>query len=746
MQRTTFSVLDMNCAACSAKIEKALTTHGIDKINVNIATKRVTITYDAAKVSEDVLLKKIQSIGYSPMLLANNSSLATEKKNKETALAQLKKDVFLAMGFSIPLVILAMGPMVGLTFSEWVMIHMGALQFILATPVLFIGRHFFTNGIGTLIRHKTATMDTLVALGVGSAYIYSIAVTFFGVPTETHASHHLYYETAAFLISFILLGRLLEAIAKGKTSTAIQSLMALQPSRATVLRNGKFKEIDSDDVRSGDTLLVKPGQKIPVDGIVIEGHSAVDESMITGESMPVEKDKESKLIGGTYNTSGSLTYTATNVGENSLLASIIRLVENAQSSKAPVQKLADHIASIFVPVVVCIAIIAFLTWLFLGYGFPFALNSFITVMIIACPCALGLATPTAVIVGTGLAAQQGILIKNAETLQKAGRIQTVVLDKTGTITTGKPMVTDIITFTHSENEMLTLAASLNQKSEHPLARATLAAAREKKLVLTNPEFFEAKVGKGVRGTLAQSESTPLIVTYSIGNRALMSEIGIKENLNTDTYLALESEGKTLVFVAQDNRLLGIIAIADTLKKDSPQAIQDMQNMGLTVYMITGDNHRTATAIANRCGIQNVIAEVLPHEKAHTITTLQQKGHCVAMVGDGINDSPALVSADVGIAMGAGTDVAMNAADIVLIKNNLQDVVQAIQISKYSMRKIKQNLFWAFAYNLLGLPIAAGCLYPSFGILLNPMIAGTAMAFSSVSVISNTLLMRRWKKV
>jgi P-type Cu+ transporter len=741
MQKTTFSVSDINCAACVAKIEKALTTPGIDKTNVNIATKRVTITHDTDMLSVSDIRDKLAAIGYKSNLLENANSLADEKKTKEKDLSKLKTEVVMAMGLSVPLIILAMGPMLGFRFSEWVVTHMAILQFLLATPVLFIGRHFFIKGIGGLIRNKIATMDTLVALGVGSAYLYSMVVTFLGSPTEHHSGPHLYYETAAFLISFILLGRFLEAMAKGKTNTAIQSLIALQPNRATVLRDGIPEEIDTADVLSGDIILVKPGQRIPVDGTVLEGHSAVDESMITGESMPIEKDSGATLIGGTYNTSGSITYTATNVGENSLLFSIIRLIENAQSSKAPVQKIADQVAAIFVPIVGIIAVLSCLTWLFLGYGFPFALNSFITVMIIACPCALGLATPTAVIVATGLAAKKGILIKNAETLQKTGSIQTIVLDKTGTLTTGKPTVTDILTYHGSENDILTIAASLNQNSEHPLATAIVAAAKEKKLPLKKPLFFEAKVGKGVTGRLCRIDTAEGEVIYSIGNRPLMSEINLTTDLNTESNLSLEAKGKTLVFVAQDNTLLGIIAIADSLKKEAPEAIRRMQKMGLAIYMLTGDNQRTATAIATACGIQNVIAEVLPHEKDQTIITLKKNGHCVAMVGDGINDSPALVSADVGIAMGAGTDIAINAADIVLIKNNLQDIIEAIEISKYSMRKIKQNLFWAFAYNALGIPIAAGCLYPHFGFLLNPMIAGAAMAFSSVSVITNTLFMK-----
>jgi len=730
--KTTLSVSDINCAACVAKIEKALTLAGVTSTAVNIANKRVSVTYDPTTITDVTILQTIKSAGYTPVFL-DKTKPDQEKNARETEIKTLQKQVIMAMSLSLPLVVLAMGPMLGLRFPEWGMRHMSALQFFLATPVIVIGYSFFTKGIGAVIRYKTATMDTLVALGVGAAYIYSLSVTLGLIQTDDH-SHHLYYETAAFLITFILFGKLLEAIAKGKTSTAIKSLMALQVRMATVIRDGKTQEVAIEEVISGDTIIVKPGQKIPVDGTIIEGQSAVDESMITGESMPVEKSIGNTLIGGTLNTSGSLTYVATHVGEDSMLASIIRLVEDAQSSKAPVQKLADQIAAVFVPTVLVIAIIAFGTWFLFGYSFLFSLNIFITVMIIACPCALGLATPTAVMVGTGLAARAGVLIKNAETLQKTGSIQTIVLDKTGTITTGKPSVTDILPIALSQQALLTIAASLNQKSEHPLAGAIIAESKLRMLNLENLHNFESKTGKGVVGSLNNKD-------YAIGNRSLMMDMGVSTDLQTQAFQSLESEGKTLVFLSEGTDLIGAIAIADTLKKEAPSAIKRMRYMGINVYLLTGDNQRTANAIGKACGIENIIAEVLPKEKSATIQKLQQTGARVCMVGDGVNDAPALAQADVGMAMGAGTDVAMNSADIVLIKNNLNDVVTAIAISHYSMRKIKQNLFWAFAYNALGIPLAAGVLYPFFGFLLNPMIAGTAMAFSSVSVIGNTLLMR-----
>ena len=726
-------VSSINCAACVSKIEKALVAQGCDAPMVNLATKRVTIRHDPARLSPSDILKTLEAIGHTPVLV---SDLDDGKAVIQSEIRGLGWQVLLASVFAVPLVVLAMGPMWGLVLPEMILAKMGFVQWLLATPVLWIGRSFFIKGIGTLYKTKTATMDTLVALGVGAAYLYSVAASLHIFPMETP---HLYYETAAFLITFILLGRFLESIAKGKTVSAITALMALQPTTATVLRHGVCVLLPLSEVVVGDTVVVKPGEKIPVDGAVLSGQSVVDESMITGESMPVDKGIGDFLIGGTMNQFGSLTYTVTKVGDDTFLAQVIALVESAQNSKAPVQKLADRIAAIFVPVVLVIALVAFVTWLILGYSLVFAVGIFVTVMVIACPCALGLATPTAVMVGTGLAAKAGVLIKNAETLQKTATVTTLVFDKTGTLTVGKPSVTDVLPVAGvTESLLLQYAASLNQQSEHPLGKAIVTMVAGRSIDMMPVTAFSAKAGLGVVGVLGEA-------TYAIGNAALMAMHHTHFEPASLPIHALESAGKTVVFVTRGADFLGAIALADTLKSEARQAVRQLQAQGFHSYMMTGDNPRTAAAIAADCGIANVLAGMLPQEKLSAIQRLQSEGHVVAMVGDGINDAPALAIADVGMAMGAGADTAMASADVVLIKNNVEDVGVALSISRYTMRKIKQNLFWAFAYNIAGIPIATGVLYVPFGFLLDPMIAGAAMAFSSVSVIVNTLAMAIWYK-
>ncbi|MFT5170307.1 MAG: Cu+-exporting ATPase [Candidatus Marinamargulisbacteria bacterium] len=734
MKKETFQIEDMSCASCVAKIETTLNSiEGIQKANVNFATRKATVEFSSETVSLHKITDAVNRLGYKAVL-GNSIVGAQEKQERNNETGKLKRNTFFSMSFALPLVILAMGPDFGLQLPGWIMKNMALIQLGLATPVMLFGAEFFRRGFTSVIRSGSANMDTLVSLGVGSAYLYSLFATgAILVGSEAFNSHNLYYETASFLIAFILLGRLLEAIAKGKTSEAIKSLMGLQAKIAIVIRNKEEMEVPVEEVQVGDIVLVKPGQKIPVDGIVIKGNSHVDESMITGEAMPVEKTSKSNVIGATLNKTGSFTYKATKVGADTALAQIIKLVNEAQGSKAPIQKIADKVSSIFVPTVLIVASLSFVIWLFFGFGFSFSLTIFIAVMIIACPCALGLATPTAVMVGTGKAATQGILIKSAQALQAAQSIGAIVFDKTGTITKGEPTVTDIVSVSIEEKKILTIAASLEKQSEHPLGEALLKSAKKKEIVLHDITSFKSITGQGIQGTINETE-------YFFGNRRLMKKLNHSLEPHSNAFDALERQGKTVMFLATTETLSGFIAVADTIKEHSRKAIQALRSNGIEVYMITGDNKRTADAIARECGISQVLAEVLPKDKADQIQLIQNQGLKVAMVGDGINDAPALAQADIGIAMGAGTDVAIESADIVLIKDDLRDVVLAMDLSRYTMRKIKQNLFWAFAYNAVGIPIAAGVLYPLFGFLLNPMIAGMAMALSSVSVLGNTLLM------
>ena len=737
IEKATFQISDMSCASCVAKIESALNKlEGTQQATVNFAAKKAYVDFDPKKVTVEDMVLSVESLGYKATL-----SKPTGKKQETTKneASQLKRDTLFAFMFALPLLVIAMGPDFGLKLPHWIANHMALWQWFLATPVMFFGSQFFKKGVLSVVRSKSANMDTLVSLGVGSAYSYSFFVTVsILLEKGQFSAHNLYYETAAFLIAFILLGRLLESIAKGKTSEAIRSLIKLQAKTAIVIKGDKELEVPIEEVQVGDLIQVKPGQKIPVDGVITKGNSSVDESMITGESLPVEKFPKSTVIGATVNKTGSFLYKATKVGADMALAQIIKLVEEAQGSKAPIQKIADRVSAIFVPVVCLVAIVSFIIWLALGFSFSFSLTIFVAVLIIACPCALGLATPTAVMVGTGKAAKKGILIKSAEALQRSQAIQAIVFDKTGTITNGKPKVTEVISVSLSEKEVLQFAASLEKQSEHPLGEAIITEAKKNRLKNLEVTAFDSITGQGIKGKL-EGEG------YFLGNRRLI------QSLN-DQYLShylpdierLESEGKTVMFLSTKEQFCGYIAVADTIKPHSKDAIEALQHKGIHTFMITGDNKNTAQAIAKECGIENVLAEVLPKDKAEQVKALQNKGLTVAMVGDGINDSPALAQADIGIAMGAGTDVAIESADIVLVRDDLRDVVLAMDLSRYTMRKIKQNLFWAFAYNAAGIPIASGLLYPLFGFLLNPMIAGMAMAFSSVSVLGNTLLMNFYR--
>ena len=635
-----------------------------------------------------------------------SASCRDEYISPDHELKMIKQKTILSFAFGIPLALISM--------TE----GLGWIQLILATPIIWAGRQFFSSGLISLVKHRSANMDTLVAVGTGTAYVYSVVMLIAG-------GHHFYFEIAGLLIAFILLGKYLEVKSRKKTSEAIHALMNLVPEKAYVDRGGFEMEIPAGDVIVGDIVIVKPGAKIPVDGTIVDGNSSVDESMITGESIPVEKVKGSKVIGGTINKTGSFRFTAKQVGADTALARIIQLVQAAQASRAPIQNLADKVSSYFVPAVVLIALISFIVWLASGASFVFALTSFIAVLIIACPCALGLATPTAVVVATGVAARHGVLVKNAEALEKLSKVETVVFDKTGTLTNGRPEVTDIVP---NETRILEIAAICEKRSEHPLAQAILKATESRGIRVSDPESFESVTGKGIRAG-----------KFLLGNERFMIEEGVNVRAFEKEGAALESQGKTLLYVAENNFLKGLIACADLLKPSAARAIKQLKQQ---VWMITGDNRKTAEAIAREAGIplNHVIAQVLPQDKAAQIAKFKN----VAMVGDGINDAPALAKADVGIAIGSGTDVAIETADIILMKSDLRDVAFAFDLARRTMAKIKQNLFFAFIYNILGIPIAAGVLYPFTGWLLSPVIAGAAMAMSSVSVVTNSLTLRKIK--
>jgi len=730
MTKITLDITGMHCASCGTLINKRLEkVDGVKYSNVNLTTEKATVDFDEKKTSEAEIIKAINSMGYvASISTGSNPDKETNKRKNE--LKKLKHLLIFSLFFTIPAFIVGMV----LVWFGIEVPYMYYILFALATPVQFIaGWAMYKSAIGAL-KNKTANMDTLIALGTSAAYFYSVYVTFFA-PMQDQ-----YFEAAAILITFVILGRYLEAVAKGKTSEAIKKLMNLSPKIATVIRNGQEMKIPVDQVIVGDIVIVKPGEKIPVDGSIIEGESSIDESMITGESMPVEKHKGDTVIGATINKQGSFKFKATKVGANTTLALIVKLIEDAQGKKAPIQRFADQISAYFVPVVIAIAIIAFIIWYFVvGKDFSFALIIAVSVLVIACPCALGLATPTAIMVGTGKGAEKGILIKGGDALETAHKLFAVVFDKTGTLTQGKPDVTDIAAFSHSinEEEILKLAASVEQYSEHPLAQAIVNKAKEKKIKLENIKNFKAIPGHGVEGMFGKKK----IIVGKPEYIKKTKDLGILEGKVTE----LEGQGKTVVILVYNNRVYGLIAIADTIREDSIMAVKQLQQQKVFVYMITGDNKRTAHAIAKQLGINHVIAEVLPQDKAAKVKELQKNGaRKVAMVGDGINDAPALAQADIGIAIGSGTDVAMETGNIVLMNNKTTDVVKAIRLSKMTIGKIKQNMFWALFYNVLGIPIAAGLLYPFTGWLLSPIIAGGAMALSSVSVVLNTLLMKKKK--
>ncbi|MCW1296745.1 MAG: heavy metal translocating P-type ATPase [Candidatus Parvarchaeota archaeon] len=734
MKKIIIPILGMHCASCAQKIESTLKKlDGIINVNVNFATEKATVEFNETLINENEINNAIEQLGYKVIKEVDREAgkaVDRQKEAREKEIRTLKSLFLFSLLFSIPIFLIAMP-------FEWLNIgipYKNIILLLLATPVQFIVGYRFYKGTFSALKAKTANMDTLIAMGTSAAYFYSFFVVLF----PDVLGNNVYFETSALIITFIILGKWLEALTKGRASEAIKKLVGLQPKNAIVIRAGKEVTIPIEDVVIGDIVVVKPGQKIPVDGIVIDGISSVDESIITGESIPVEKKKGDTVIGATINKHGSFKFKATKVGKDTVLNQIIKLVEEAQGSKAPIQRLADKVSGYFVSVVIVIAISAFIFWYFiLGQSFVFSLSIFIAVLIIACPCALGLATPTAIMIGTGKGAENGILIKDAEALENAHKLTTIVFDKTGTLTEGKPVVTDILAVDKlDKKEILRYAAISEKKSEHPLADAIINKAKEEKIKIPDARFFEAIPGYGI---IAKYNKNELL----FGNRNLMKKHKIKIEALEERINNLENEGKTVMILAVNKKVVGLIAVADTLKKFSKEAIQKLYKMGKEVVMITGDNKRTANAIARQLGIDYVLAEVLPEDKEKEIEKLQKKGKIVAMVGDGINDAPALARADIGIAIGAGTDVALETGQIVLVKNDLRDVVTAIELSNYTIKKIKQNLFWAFFYNSISIPIAAGLLYPFTGFLLNPIIAGVAMAFSSVSVVSNSLLMKRY---
>lgn len=732
----------MTCASCVARVEKALKkVEGISEVNVNLATEKVTLSYDPALTDVTKFTQVVEDAGYKLLTPAQDETSAeadeiesaSDLRHKE-AYRRLRNEFVFSAVLSIPIMIVSM-----LMMTDWfrnlvplTMEEINKLLFLGSTLVIFIsGKRFFSSS-WKIAKHFSADMNTLVAVGTGTAYLYStIAVLFPELLNITDAGGHIYFDTAVIIITLILMGKLLEAGAKSKTSSAIKKLLGLQPKTARVIRSSGQIDIPIKDVVSGDIIIVRPGEKIPVDAVITDGYSSIDESMITGESIPVEKTTGAKVIGGTINKNGSLTIKAEAVGKDSVIARIVKLVEEAQGSKAPIQSLADKVASVFVPTVIGIAALTFLAWYFIG-GIPFtaAMLNFIAVMVIACPCALGLATPTAIMVGTGLGASNGIMIKNAESLERLISVTTVIFDKTGTITIGKPVVTDLITKNGTDETMLLqAAASLEAKSEHPLGAAIVDYAASRNLVLSEVSRFISLTGSGIEAGFNGSD-------VLVGNSSLMKERGIEIDTETSAQIeALSAEGKTAILVSFDNKLSGIIAEADVIRSETAQVISGLKKKNIHTVLVTGDNKRTAEAIAKQAGIEDVYSEVLPSDKAEIVKKLQSRGEVIAMVGDGINDSPALAQADVGIAIGTGTDIAIESADITLINGNIKEILSTLNLSKKTINTIKQNLFWAFIYNVIGIPLAA------LG-LLNPMIAAAAMAMSSVSVVTNSLRLKK----
>ncbi len=744
-KRVVMPIEGMTCASCVAHIEKAVgKLVGVKTVSVNLATEKADILYEPSMVRLSAIKKAITDAGYAPREVDASEAVDHDAERKEREIRSLWKKFIVAAAASVPLLYLAMGHMIAsarlplpafLTPMEHPLWYALA-QVLLVIPAILAGNRFYRNGSKALW-HLAPNMDSLIAIGTAAAVLYSLYSTVRIALGNAEAVQNLYFETAAVIIALILLGKSLEAMSKGKTSQAIKKLMGLAPKTATVLHDGAEMEIPIGEVEVGDLVRVRPGEKIPVDGVVSEGYTSVDESMLTGEPIPVEKKPGDQVTGASINKNGSIVFRATRVGADTALAQIIKLVEEAQGSKAPIAQLADVVSGYFVPIVMAIALLAAAAWLVSGQSAVFSLTIFTSVLVIACPCALGLATPTAIMVGTGKGAESGILIKSGGALEGTHRIETVILDKTGTITEGKPVVTDVVAFDGvSPDTLLSLAASAEKGSEHPLGDAIVHGADEKGLAVPAAESFRAMPGRGVEARIDGK-------SVLLGNEKLMEERGIALGGLSARSAELAAQGKTPMFISLDGVPAGIVAVADVPKESSKRAVAELRRMGLEVVMITGDNERTARAVAREVGVDRVMAEVLPHQKAEAVKKIQEKKRMVAMVGDGINDAAALAQADIGIAIGSGTDVAIESADIVLMRGDLMDVPAVIRLSKATIRTIKQNLFWAFCYNVLGIPIAAGLLHVFGGPLLSPIFAAAAMSFSSVSVVSNALRLRRF---
>ncbi|MDT2522444.1 heavy metal translocating P-type ATPase [Enterococcus raffinosus] len=740
-----FEIDGMTCASCAQTIEKSVNKlAGVNNASVNLASEKMIVDFDKETLSSNDIIEAVQNAGYDAKISSGTTDDSeSQSKKKQKHIKEMWRRFWLSAVFAVPLLYIAMGEMVGLPIPNVLNpmsnpVVFATVQLLLVLPVLFLGRSFFQVGFKALIKGHP-NMDSLVALGTSAAFVYSLYGTLLIYQGNTQFSMNLYYESAAVILTLITLGKYFEAVSKEKTSEAIKKLMDLAPKTARVIRMGEEVELSLDSVVMGDIIIVRPGDKIPVDGVIVEGSSSVDEAMITGESLPIEKHEGDSVVGASINKNGTFKFKATKVGKDTTLSQIIKLVEDAQGTKAPIAKLADKVSGIFVPIVIALAILSGIAWFFLGQeSWVFALTITISVLVIACPCALGLATPTAIMVGTGKGAENGVLIKGGDALESTHKIQTIVFDKTGTITEGKPVVTDIFTFNgYDKEKVLSVAATSEQGSEHPLGEAIVGAAKEKNIMLSEHTGFMAIPGHGIKVTIDGNEAL-------LGNQKLMEENQVELFDAIVTSDKLASEGKTPMFIALEGTLIGIIAVADTIKKSSAAAIEKLHEMGIQVAMITGDNKRTAEAIAKQVGIDQVFSEVLPEDKANEVSKLQSDGIKVAMVGDGINDAPALAQSDVGIAIGSGTDVAIESADIVLMRSDLMDVPTAIELSHATIKNIKENLFWAFAYNVLGIPVAMGVLHLFGGPLLNPMIAGAAMSFSSVSVLLNALRLKGFK--
>lgn len=735
----------MSCASCAMTIENAVSKiPGVDKASVNLATEIMTVEANDSVTPEDIA-KVVDGVGYSARPRGKSVEEELEEKNekKEAHLREMKRNLTISAIFTVPLLFIAMADMVGIPMPAFLSpmqspVSYALIQLALSLPIVWIGRRFFVDGFKALSKGHP-NMDSLVALGTSAAFLYSLYGTYHVLEGHAHFAMNLYYESAGVILTLITLGKYFEDVSKGKTSMAIQTLVGLAPKMATVLRDGQEVEVPVEEVQVGDLIRVKPGEKVPVDGVVTEGNSTVDESMLTGESIPVSKAVGDEVIGASLNKTGSFILKATKIGKDTALSQIIQLVEQAQGSKAPIAKLADKVSGVFVPIVIVLALVSGLAWYFLGQeSWVFALTITISVLVIACPCALGLATPTAIMVGTGKGAENGILLKSGEALEEANHVNMVVFDKTGTITNGTPVVTDVVTADSTDADaLIRLAASLEVASEHPLGEAIVAKAKEQGAAFDEVTNFEAIPGFGIKGHVGET-------LVFLGNEKWMRENGLANVEMNEKANSFAEQGKTPLYIGYNDAVQGLIVVADTVKESSARAIQTLHEMGIQVAMMTGDHERTAQAIAAEVGIDRVFSEVLPQDKANYVSKLQEEGYIVAMVGDGINDAPALAQAQVGIAIGTGTDVAIESADAVLMKSDLMDVPAMLKLSRATIRNIKENLFWAFAYNVIGIPFAMGVLHLFGGPLLNPMIAGAAMSFSSVSVVLNALRLKRWK--